>query len=80
MKRKLGKYILKLSTIRRQKMEYKIGDQELSAAAFIGFANKVWPGKYDEEKTAAACLLCHSTNIYPAYFCEWKELNKIERN
>ena len=41
MPRKNGIYILKLSTIRRQKMEYKIGDQELSAAAFIGFANKV---------------------------------------
>ena len=51
--RNLGK-LLKLSTIRRQKMEYKIGDQELSAAAFIGFANKVWPGRYNEEKTAAA--------------------------
>ena len=35
-------------------MEYKTGDQELSAAAFIGFANKVWPGRYNEEKTAAA--------------------------
>ena len=35
-------------------MEYKIGDQELSAAAFIGFCNKVWPGRYNEEKTAAA--------------------------
>jgi lambda repressor-like predicted transcriptional regulator len=29
-------------------MEYKIGDQELSAAAFIGFANKVWPGRYED--------------------------------
>ena len=33
-----------------------------------------------KKKTAAACLLCHSTNIYPIYFCEWKELNKTERN
>ena len=34
----------------------------------------------EKKKTAAACLLCHSTNIYPAYFCEWKELNNTERN
>ena len=30
-------------------MEYRTDDQQLDAAAFIGFANKVWPGKYDEE-------------------------------
>ena len=35
-------------------MEYRTDDQQLSAAAFIRFANKVWPGKYDEGKTAAA--------------------------
>ena len=35
-------------------MEYKIDDQQLNAAVFIRFANKVWPGKYDEEKTAIA--------------------------
>ncbi|MBO4471812.1 MAG: GNAT family N-acetyltransferase [Clostridia bacterium] len=35
-------------------MEYRIDDQQLNAAAFIDFANKVWPGKYDEDRTAAA--------------------------
>ena len=32
-------------------MEYRTDDRQLDAAAFIGFTNKVWPGKYDEEKT-----------------------------
>ena len=35
-------------------MEYKIDDQQLNASTFIRFANQVWPGKYDEEKTAVA--------------------------
>ena len=35
-------------------MEYRINDQQLNAAVFIEFANKVWPGKYDEDRTAAA--------------------------
>ena len=42
-------------------MEYRMDDQQLGAAAFIAFANKVWPGKYDEEKTAAA--LSRTLNI-----------------
>ena len=42
-------------------MEYRIDDQRLDASAFIGFANKVWPGKYDEGKTAAA--LSRTLNI-----------------
>ena len=42
-------------------MEYRTDDQQLDAAAFIGFANKVWPGKYDEGKTAAA--LSRTLNI-----------------
>ena len=42
-------------------MEYRMDDQLLGAAAFIAFANKVWPGKYDEEKTAAA--LSRTLNI-----------------
>ncbi len=25
-------------------MEYKVDDQELNAAIFISFVNKVWPG------------------------------------
>lgn len=35
-------------------MEYRIDDRQLHAAAFIRFANHVWPGQYDEGKTAAA--------------------------
>ena len=35
-------------------MDYKIDDQQLNASTFIRFANQVWPGKYDEEKTAVA--------------------------
>lgn len=35
-------------------MEYRIDDQQLNAAVFIEFANQVWPGKYDEGRTAAA--------------------------
>ena len=35
-------------------MEYRIDDQQLDAMTFLAFVNKVWPGKYDEGKTAAA--------------------------
>ena len=42
-------------------MEYRIDDQQLNAVTFIAFANKVWPGKYSEEKTAAA--LSRTLNI-----------------
>ena len=35
-------------------MEYRIDDRLLDAVTFIAFVNKVWPGKYDEGKTAAA--------------------------
>ena len=42
-------------------MEYRTDDQQLDATAFIAFANKVWPGKYDEEKTTAA--LSRTLNI-----------------
>ena len=35
-------------------MEYRIDDQQLNAAVFIDFANQVWPGKYDEDRTADA--------------------------
>ena len=35
-------------------MEYKVDDRQISAADFIAFVNKVWPGKYDEDRTAAA--------------------------
>ena len=35
-------------------MEYRIDDQQLDAMTFLTFVNKVWPGKYDEGKTADA--------------------------
>ena len=35
-------------------MEYTVDDKELDAAAFIQFANRIWPGNYDENKTRAA--------------------------
>ncbi len=42
-------------------MEYRIDDQQLSAAALIAFVKTVWPGKYDENRTAAA--LSNTLNI-----------------
>ncbi len=35
-------------------IRYLIDDRELEASVFISFANKVWPGEYDTEKTRAA--------------------------
>lgn len=35
-------------------MEYKVDGRQLSAALFIPFANRVWPGEYDPEQTQAA--------------------------
>ena len=35
-------------------MEYRIDDRQLDTGTFLAFVNKVWPGKYDEGKTAAA--------------------------
>ena len=35
-------------------MEYKVDDKELDAAVFIPFANQIWLGNYDENKTRAA--------------------------
>ena len=35
-------------------MEYKVDDKQLDARVFIDFVNKVWPGKYDEGRTAEA--------------------------
>lgn len=42
-------------------MEYRIDDRQLDAGMFIAFVNKVWPGKYDESKTAEA--LSRTLNI-----------------
>ena len=41
---------------RRRKMEYRTDDQQLDAAAFIAFVNKVWPGKYDEKKNGCRLI------------------------
>ncbi len=35
-------------------MEYRADDRELQAAEFIEFANQVWPGNYDVERTRDA--------------------------
>ena len=35
-------------------IKYTVDDDSLSAAEFVDFAVKVWPGSYDPEKTAAA--------------------------
>lgn len=35
-------------------MEYRADDRELQAAVFIEFANQVWPGNYDVERTRDA--------------------------
>ena len=42
-------------------MEYRVDDRQLDAVTFVAFVNQVWPGKYDEEKTAAA--LSRTLNI-----------------
>ena len=42
-------------------MEYRIDDKQLAAGKFIEFVNKVWPGKYDEGRTAEA--LSRTLNI-----------------
>lgn len=42
-------------------MEYKIDDKVLKAPVFIEFVNKVWPGKYDINKTQDA--LSRTINI-----------------
>ncbi|MFG6352951.1 MAG: GNAT family N-acetyltransferase [Oscillospiraceae bacterium] len=35
-------------------VQYKVDDQALTAAEFIKFAAKVWPGDYDADRTQAA--------------------------
>ena len=42
-------------------MEDRIDDKQLDAGKFIEFVNKVWPGKYDEGRTAEA--LSRTLNI-----------------
>ncbi len=45
-------------------MEYRIDDRQLNAAVFIAFVNKVWPGKYDEDRTAAALFSTMNITAY----------------
>ena len=35
-------------------MDYRVDDRQLDAVTFIAFVNKVWPGQYDEGRTAEA--------------------------
>lgn len=35
-------------------IRYKVDDRELEASVFVPFANRVWPGEYDMERTRAA--------------------------
>lgn len=45
-------------------MEYRINDQRLTAAAFISFANQIWQGDYNLEKTAAALSKTQNITAY----------------
>ena len=42
-------------------MEYRTDDSQLDAAVFLAFVNRIWPGNYDRERTAAA--LSRTMNI-----------------
>lgn len=42
-------------------MEYKTDDRGLDAAVFLTFANQIWPGDYDLDKTRTA--LSRTINI-----------------
>ena len=35
-------------------MEYRVDDNGLNASDFIAFADRIWPGAYDAERTQAA--------------------------
>ena len=35
-------------------VEYMVDDNRLDASVFIPFADQVWPGEYDKEKTQDA--------------------------
>ena len=35
-------------------MEYKINDKQLNDSEFIPFANRIWPGDYEPDKTQTA--------------------------
>ncbi len=42
-------------------MEYRVDDQDLTASVFLAFVNRIWPGKYDAERTQGA--LSRTLNI-----------------
>ncbi len=42
-------------------MDYRIDDRELDAGRFIRFVNRIWPGRYDTERTQSA--LSRTLNI-----------------
>ena len=35
-------------------MDYKVDDKQLTAADFLSFVNRIWPGDYDEKRTQEA--------------------------
>lgn len=45
-------------------MNYIVNDQSLDAAVFIPFANKIWPGDYDLDKTQAALSKTQNITAY----------------
>lgn len=45
-------------------MEYIIDDKALRAPEFIAFANKVWPGEYDPDKTRDALSKTMNVTAY----------------
>ena len=45
-------------------MEYRIDDRRLNAETFIAFVNKVWPGKYDADRTADALTKTMNITAY----------------
>ena len=45
-------------------MEYKVDDTGLHASAFIPFANQIWPGDYDAEKTQSALSKTLNITVY----------------
>ena len=45
-------------------MNYIVNDQSLDAVVFIPFANKIWPGDYDLDKTQAALSKTQNITAY----------------
>ncbi len=45
-------------------MRYKVDDKKLSALEFISFANKIWAGNYDIDKTQNALSKTLNITVY----------------